>query len=258
MTGASGDGAVEVLHLAEVGSTNDEAMARLRAGAGPLWVRGDRQTTGRGRRGRPWSSPAGNLYASYGVALAPSASTHALGLLPLAAANALAEAIERASPIRPSLKWPNDVMLEGKKAAGILLESEGAPRRLVVGFGVNIAHAPDIEGATRLHDHAPEVDADTLFAALRDTLPAAIAVLLAPGGVAATRAAWLSRAVGIGRPVTVRFDVSVREGRFVGLDDAGRLILADAHGATSLIAAGDVFIRATGQDRSSASDRGAL
>lgn len=154
---------VAVVRLGDVGSTNDEAMARLRGGSGDVWVVAERQLAGRGRRGRPWISETGNLYASF--AFSSSLGATALGLLPLAAATALADAIEAATGLKPAHKWPNDVLIGDAKTAGILIETEfladsapsgGRPSvpdrvpapscRAVVGFGVNIAHHPGSDG----------------------------------------------------------------------------------------------------------------
>jgi BirA family biotin operon repressor/biotin-[acetyl-CoA-carboxylase] ligase len=232
-----------VVRLGDVGSTNDEAMVRLRAGEGPLWVVAERQLEGRGRRGRTWVSEAGNLYASYGSLTDLPAET--IGLLPLAVAAALADALEAAAGVATALKWPNDVLVGGRKVSGILIETEvsGRTRRVVVGCGVNIAHHPEGLPAMHLHEIAPGLLPDAVFDALRPALATALARLAGPDGIAATRTRWLARAVGIGGPVVVRLDREAREGEFVGLDPAGRLILRDAAGALSTFAAGDVFIR---------------
>lgn len=244
LTGPLGD-EVDVIHLGDVGSTNDEALARLRHTGRPVWVRADRQLTGRGRRGRAWASPVGNLYVSFATALPGGLCDDAFAMQPLAAAVALADAIVAISPASPQLKWPNDVLLQGRKTAGILLEAEaGPPRRVVIGFGVNMAETPPVDGATCLADHAPAATPEILFPALQTAVATRLAALFAADGIRRIREAWLQRAVGIGHPVTVRFETTERVGRFVGLDPSGRLILADNSGNTELVAAGDVFIRA--------------
>lgn len=233
--------AAPIAALKQAGSTNDEALARLRASDTPLWLTAERQTAGRGRRGRPWSSEAGNLYASY--AFAPDWPQRVFGLLPLACAVALGDALATFG-ITPGLKWPNDVQIDGMKCAGILIEAETSAtrRRAVIGFGVNVSHAPDGVAATHVGAYAPEATAQTVFAALRPALAAALAALAAPDGIGATRARWLQRAVGIGLPVVVRYDSNSIEGRFLGLDEDGRLIL-EQEGGTRTISAGDVFVR---------------
>lgn len=238
--------AAAIVRLGEVGSTNDEAMARLRDGGVPVWVVAARQTVGRGRRGRPWVSEPGNLYASFAFPVAMPAD--AFAFLPLAAAVALRDAIAGATALAPALKWPNDVLVGGAKVAGILVESEvggsSGAARAVVGFGVNIAHAPADVPAARLRDHRPDASADSLFEALRPAVAATLARLGQPGGVAELRARWREAAVGIGEPVTVRFERTTRDGIFLDLDDAGRLMLEESDGTVSLITAGDVFVRA--------------
>ncbi len=233
--------AAPVAALTEAGSTNDEALARLRAGGTHVWVTAERQTAGRGRRGRAWTSEPGNLYASY--AFAPDWPPRVFGILPLASAIALGDAIE-ALGAAPQLKWPNDVLIDGRKCAGILIEAEtsASQRRAVIGFGVNVAHAPVDVAATHIAAYAPQATARTVFEALRPALAAALCALTAPDGIAAIRALWLKRAVGIGLPVVVRYDSNSIEGRFLGLDEDGRLIL-EQEGGTRTISAGDVFVR---------------
>ncbi|MCF3935129.1 biotin--[acetyl-CoA-carboxylase] ligase [Acuticoccus sp. M5D2P5] len=239
-----------LVRLGDVGSTNDEAMERLRDGGVPVWVLAVRQLTGRGRRGRPWVSEAGNLYASF--AFISDLPTDAFGLLPLAVAVAVADAIDAATGLSTRVKWPNDVLVEGGKVCGILVETQisGPPepmRRVVIGIGVNVGHAP--EGTTSqipvtcLSEHCPEIDAETVFSHLKPALADVIATLDAPNGIGAIRDRWLARAVGLGEHVIVRFDQDTREGRFDGLDPTGRLILVDGAGGVSLITAGDVFVR---------------
>lgn len=234
----------EVIRLGDVGSTNDEAMARLRAGAPELWVVAERQLAGRGRRGRTWASEPGNLYASF--AFRPAFDRAAMGLLPLAVALALAEAMPQG--VVPQLKWPNDVLVAGEKCAGILIETEhGAgtgDRRAVIGFGVNIAHHPEGTPATHLAAHDPGASSGALLAALRPALADTLERLAGDDGPAEIRRLWLARAVGIGGPITVRYEKDQLEGHFLGLDPSGRLILGQDGGVKRLIAAGDVFVRA--------------
>jgi len=140
------------------------------------------------------------------------------------------------------------VLLGDEKVAGILIESEsgGATgiRRAVAGFGVNVVHAPGGLGATHLSAHAPGVTADALFSDLAPAVVDVMARLAAPGGVAALRERWRAAAVGIGAPVTVRFENRTKDGLFVDLDEAGRLMLKENDGTVTRITAGDVFVRA--------------
>src|SRR5882672_11001128 len=129
-----------------LGSTNAEALACVREGArGPLWITADRQTAGRGRRGNVWNSPPGNLYAS--LLLIGAAPAARLPELCFVAALALRDAVGAAAPslaARLNLKWPNDLLLDGAKIAGILIEAEsvGDKTVTVAGIGVNCAHHP--------------------------------------------------------------------------------------------------------------------
>src|ERR1043166_8409052 len=127
LSAASG---ARLLSLDEVGSTNAEAFARARAGErGPLWITARRQTAGRGRRGRAWVSEPGTLYAS--LLLTDPAPPQRAAELSLVAALAVHDALaERAAVLGPrlTLKWPNDVLCDGAKLAGILVEGEGLPR----------------------------------------------------------------------------------------------------------------------------------
>lgn len=134
--------------LSETSSTNSECLARARAGdSGNLWVTAERQTGGRGRRGRLWVSEPGNLYAS--LLLIDPAPMERLGSLPLAVAVAVHQAISRVLPpgAEPlEVKWPNDILIGRKKTCGILVEGEGMPDgryALIVGIGVNVSVMPD-------------------------------------------------------------------------------------------------------------------
>ena len=229
-----------IVRFGTVGSTNDEAMALLAREPSPVWVIAERQSAGRGRRRREWVSEPGNLYASH--ATPEPWPDEAFAILPLAASNALADAIVTAAGLDPRLKWPNDVLIERRKVSGILIETEriGPAQRTVIGFGVNVAHHPEGSAATHLAAHAP-CDPAALFEALGTALARSLALLRADDGVVRTRERWLARAVGIGEEFTVRFDRSERTGRFLGLDEAGRLMLAEGARVTC-ISAGDVFL----------------
>ena len=233
---------------ASLGSTNDEAKRLARAGAAEgTIVRAHQQTAGRGRRGRAWVSPPGNLAASF--ILRPDVAPAAAGQLGFLCAVALAETL--AGPAARAgaalaLKWPNDVLLAGGKLAGILLESEtGAAGRLgwvVAGIGVNIAGHPDgLEyPATSLRAAGIiELDADRLLLDLSRSLASWLAVWRRDG-FAPLRAAWLACAAPRGTPLRVRLDGAAVCGRFAGLDPAGALLVETESGVRR-IAAGDVF-----------------
>ncbi|HZG08512.1 MAG TPA: biotin--[acetyl-CoA-carboxylase] ligase [Allosphingosinicella sp.] len=224
--------------VSETGSTNDD-VALLAAQGAPdgLWLRADRQTGGKGRQGRVWISPPGNLYASTLVRLRagdPPAPT-----LALAAAVALHEVAAAHAPQAPILiKWPNDLLCGGAKLAGILLERGGDS--VVVGFGVNLAHHPEgLERATASLAKLTGATPDP--AAFLEDLAAAFARWLARWrgeGLAPVRAAWLKSA----HPPGTALATPEGEGLFDGLDAAGALRLRLASGEIRTLHAGDVFL----------------
>jgi len=233
-------------HYETIGSTNDEARRLARAGApeGTL-VCADAQQKGRGRRGRSWQSPPGNLYLS--LVLRPDAPPSRAPQLGFVAALALVDAVEQlAGPRLPlRFKWPNDVLADRAKLAGILLESEmaagGGLDFVILGIGVNLVSAPNnLEyPATSLADRGFAVTP----ASLLETFVARFADWAErwrENGFAPVRAAWLERAGGIGEAVRVRLDRLTLDGRFLDLDADGALILEASDGPRR-IAAGEVF-----------------
>lgn len=230
--------------VAETGSTNADMLALARAGAEDgLWLRAERQTAGRGRQGRFWASGDGNLYASTLVRLRP-ADPHA-ATLALVAAVALEEVVRLLLPTPHAglrLKWPNDLLIDGAKVSGILLER--ADDAVVIGFGVNIADHPDLRDrpTTSLAAHGVAVTP----AAFATRLAAMLAAWLhhwRGEGLAPIRARWLDRAHPIGTPLSARLpDDTAIDGRFDGLDADGALNLRLADGTRRVIHAGDVFL----------------
>jgi BirA family transcriptional regulator, biotin operon repressor / biotin---[acetyl-CoA-carboxylase] ligase len=236
-----------LLHFPTIGSTNDEAKALARAGApeGTL-VWADAQTAGRGRRGRLWLSPPGNLYLS--LVQRPGAAPARAAQLGFVAALGLGEALLALTgpALLLSYKWPNDLLADGKKLAGILLESEtGAAERVdfvVIGAGTNLAAKPEsVEfPATSLAEQG--------FAAITPALLlegfvrhfADWAQRWRNEGFAPVREAWLARASGVGEDIRVRLERSTLTGRFHDLDHDGALLLDAAEGRRR-IAAGEVF-----------------
>ena len=240
---------VRLLALPETSSTNARALNDARGGErGPLWVVADRQTAGRGRRGREWVSKPGNLYATL-LLTDPAPGSH-VAQLSFVAALAVHDAIgEAAAMLGPglTLKWPNDVLYGGAKLSGILLEGEGSA--VALGIGVNCAHHPEITEypATDLNTAGAHVTPAGLFAALSRAMVARIAQWRRGKGFAEVRADWLKRADGLHRPLRVRLHDRELSGVFEALDDTGRLIVRLPNGATEIIAAGDVFpLRAAG------------
>lgn len=203
------------------------------------WLRADRQAGGRGRQGRAWISPEGNLYASTLVRLRPSDPT--AGTLALVAGVAVHEV---ASSFVPGvlLKWPNDLMLGVAKVAGVLLERSGDA--VVIGVGLNLTHHPDLTDrpTASLAEHSsnvtPEVAAEMLDEAFARWLGR-----WRGEGIASVRARWLERAHPIGTALTARLpDGDAVDGLFDGLDGDGALMLRLASGDRRVIHAGDVFL----------------
>jgi BirA family biotin operon repressor/biotin-[acetyl-CoA-carboxylase] ligase len=241
-------GTTPVVAFATLTSTNDEALACAERGEpGPLWVVAQQQTAGRGRRGRPWQSQPGNLYAS--VLLSGVAPAAALPELSFVAGLALHDAVLAACPglasARLRLKWPNDLCLDGRKLAGILIEgSAGAGRVIsVIGFGVNCrAHPGDAAmPATDLAAAGFDVGPSALLVALEAALGRRRSEWRAGENFAATRAAWLDRAAGLGAPIEVRLGDRTLDGTFAAIDAAGCLVLRRPDGAYETIRAGDIF-----------------
>jgi len=232
-------------------STNDDALAAARRGdPGRVWITARRQTSGRGRQGRSWASPEGNLYAS--LLLIDPCEPPLAPQLGFVAGVALHEAVSEATGVhtpRLSLKWPNDLLLDGAKAAGLLLEAHRLTElhafAVVIGFGVNIASAPDGTPypAAALGTVAPGLRAADLMPALARSFAERLEAWRSADGIerfATTGREWMRRAAGLGEPVTVRLPSGERSGRFAGLDPVGRLRLQTPSGV-ELIDAGDLY-----------------
>jgi BirA family biotin operon repressor/biotin-[acetyl-CoA-carboxylase] ligase len=224
----------------ELDSTNSEARRLAEKGEpGPLWISTVRQTAGRGRRGRAWDAAPGNLAAT--LLIRPRAPQATLGQLSFAAALAVAQTASHFAPTAAILvKWPNDVLAEGKKLAGILLESGSG--WLAVGIGINLASFP---ASTEF----PAISLAQLGIAPPSS-EEALTVLAArfthwydawmTDGFDAIREAWLARAAGLGKPLRARLPNETREGVFEGIDQTGALLLNE-RGSVRPIAAGEVF-----------------
>lgn len=215
----------------ELASTNDEAKRLAAAGApeGALIV-ARRQTAGRGRSGRVWESPPGNLYFS--LLLRPGRPPAESAQLSFVTALALSDAL----PAPTALKWPNDILARGRKLCGILLE--GSADALVVGCGVNVESAPP--GATCLRAEGADAAPETVLAAFCEAfLP--WRRRWAEEGFAPIREAWLARAHGLGAAVTARLGRETLHGVFADLDGDGALVLDLGAGNRRRIAAGEVY-----------------
>jgi len=239
------------LYLPTVGSSNDELKQRARDGApeGTLVVAGE-QLAGRGRSGRQWTSKPGNLYMS--LLLRPECEAGQAAQISFLAALALSSAIIQIAPtLKPQHKWPNDVLINGGKISGILLESSartgGGLEWLVLGMGVNVAHHPDDTGqsVTSLHAlGAVDCTALSLLGALAPALLHWLEVWRGDG-FAPLRLAWLERAAGLGGLLRVRLPKEEFTGTFRDLDDDGSLLIEQTDGTLRRITAGEVFLPPT-------------
>lgn len=215
------------------------ALAASGAGEG-AWLRAERQTAGRGRQGRPWVSETGNFYGSTLVRLRPSDPP--APTLALVAAVAVEEAVRVFHPAGLSLKWPNDLLLNGAKISGILLERAGDA--VVIGCGVNLAHHPGLTErlTTSLADQGTGVDPATFAEVLAESFARWLARWRGEG-VAVIRTHWLAHAHPIGTALTARTaDGNAIDGLFDGLNGDCALILRLADGTHQIVHAGDVFL----------------
>ncbi|OYU50229.1 MAG: biotin--[acetyl-CoA-carboxylase] ligase [Rhizobiales bacterium PAR1] len=236
----------QLFHVTCAESTNAAALRAVELGADRLWIVADEQTAGRGRHGRAWQSPPGNLYASLGLA-APCPPRYA-PLLGFVAGISLAEAILVLAPGLSSvlhLKWPNDCLLMGAKVAGILLEGtslKGGETGITLGMGVNVAHFPEglDQRATALRDHTTNIDRDRLFTTLSDRIAANLALFDQGSGFEVIRQGWLTYALPKGTRLKVKPPGGERIGAFAGIDPTGALLLETETGIEAILV-GDVF-----------------
>lgn len=244
------DGRAGRITLPETDSTNAEGFRRAASLAGPTWILAGVQTAGRGRRARPWSSPQGNFHGT--LVLKPTEPPETVALRSFAAALALRDAFVQITGLPGSfqLKWPNDVLCNGGKIAGILLESQGLntpDATLCIGIGVNLVAAPDASqvepGAVKPVSLLQETGLKITPQAFLDALAPAYAkweASFTTEGFAPLRAAWLSHAARLGQPIRARTGSETREGTFETIDAQGNLILRTAT-ATLAIPAAEVF-----------------
>ncbi|GHC60432.1 biotin--[acetyl-CoA-carboxylase] ligase [Limoniibacter endophyticus] len=246
-----------------VGSTNALALEHAMSGdAGKLWVVAKKQESGRGRRGRPWETPSGNLAAT--VLMAGGFEPRHAATLGFVAGLSLSDALQAALPDqridmaldganhdknRFTLKWPNDVLADGAKLSGILLEStmlKSDKMAVVIGIGVNvIAHPADTPyPATSLAAMGSDFDAEALFLALSDAWVDNMALWRGGDGLSSIRDKWLSRAAGLGGEVAVKTGETITRGIFETIDEECRFIIRTDDGTRVPIAAGDVHFGA--------------
>jgi BirA family biotin operon repressor/biotin-[acetyl-CoA-carboxylase] ligase len=247
-----------------VGSTNALALDHAAQGdRGRLWVVARHQESGRGRRGRAWATPQGNLAAT--LLLVTGRDLRLAATLGFVAGLALADALDAVAPgariataadgasgeggNRFELKWPNDVLAGGAKLAGILLESRIIPdgrAAIAVGIGVNVAAFPDDlpYPATSLRALGSGCDAETLFLALADAWYQTMRIWDDGRGLDLIRKRWLGRAAGLGGVVAVRVDGKTQQGIFETIDEDCRFVIRNDEGNLVRIAAGDVHFGA--------------
>jgi BirA family biotin operon repressor/biotin-[acetyl-CoA-carboxylase] ligase len=251
-----------------VGSTNTEALAAAAAGdPGGLWFAARQQTSGRGRRGRAWESPHGNLAAS--LLIVPEVDPALSATLGFVAGVALQRALGRILPAalvrvgvdgadgaidggaaRLALKWPNDVLADGAKLAGILLEAARRPdgrQAIVIGFGVNVIAAPVglPYPAISLSGLGVGRSAEDVFEALSESWVETFSLWRDGAGVGDVLKEWRAAAAGIGAPVAVAAHDGVVRGIFETVDERGRLIIRADDARRIAITAGDVHFGAT-------------
>jgi BirA family biotin operon repressor/biotin-[acetyl-CoA-carboxylase] ligase len=238
---------IPLRQFVEIDSTNEEARRVALAGVeGPLWIVADRQTKGRGRRGRNWQSAEGNLTAT--LLLKPSMPMAQCAQLSFVAALGASDVVNRYAPgAAVKVKWPNDVLADEKKIAGILLESasnDGAhPDWLAIGFGINLAsHPADTEfpatslAGLRGKPPAPRAALDCLAASWSKWYE-----IWSERGFEPIRDAWLARAARLGARIRARIADMEAVGVFEGIDAEGALILRESADRARTISAGEVF-----------------
>lgn len=232
--------------LAQTDSTMAEAARRIDPAAGPVWIMALAQTQARGRRGRVWHSPQGNFAAS--LIAYPDAPPAARALRSFVAALALRQALDDAAGVggEIGLKWPNDLLFGGRKIAGILLENQSQMQggALILGIGVNLAHAPSRDEIEEGALPATSLLAETGISLAPETLLhhlapryAALEQRLVVEGFAPIRAEWLSHACRLGQVITARMGQTAKTGRFADIDLAGNLILETDAGREAISAA---------------------
>lgn len=238
-----------LLAFETVGSTNDEAMQRADRGAAEgtvVWAK--RQVSGRGRRGRVWQSPEGNLYSS--IIVRPDSSAEVAAQLSFVAALAVGDAIAAHMPAgrRIGFKWPNDVQVDGAKIAGILLESavgvEGRVSQVVIGTGINVGWRPAPGETPYPAASLSSLGGETALEPVLASYCAAMARWIGrwrTQGFSAIREAWLMNAGNLGQMIEVKTGRDVLTGRFAHLDETGALILEGVDGRTTRVTAGEIF-----------------
>lgn len=224
---------VPIVVLDEIDSTNSEAMRRAGSGeCGPVWLMARRQAAGRGRSGRAWASHEGNLAAT--LLFAPGCTLAELYQLSLVAGVAVIDGVRVAAAQQPAiarlrLKWPNDILLDGAKLGGILVEStsRGAVAMAAIGIGLNVAAAPAIEGrdTASLADIGSAAEPLAVLEGIADAMSRWLDVWDAGREFGSIRAAWIERAGPLGERISVNTGNETIYGAFTGIDETGALLV---------------------------------
>ena len=236
--------------LDAVDSTNSEAQRRAAGGeSGPLWIRAKRQSSGRGRSGRTWLSPPGNLYAT--LLFRPDCAADQLHHLSLVAGLAVHDAA-RTSLVAAGkdqavrLKWPNDVMVDTAKLAGILVESSifNGVTVAAVGIGMNVTVAPQVGGrdVTSLHERGATISAQDALEILDETVFRHLATWQHGAGFARIRELWLERTFPPGQSMAINTPDGPVQGTFHSIDEEGALLLRESSGTVRRFHFGDVVV----------------
>jgi BirA family biotin operon repressor/biotin-[acetyl-CoA-carboxylase] ligase len=231
---------VRLIRFDLLDSTNEEARRLATSGdRGPVWITARTQSKGRGRRGNSWISESGNLFATL-LLSAPHATVAQLGF---AASLATADVVAaQTATIRVHLKWPNDVLLDNRKVAGILLETVG-PETVAIGIGINLAHYPEGTETPAISVNSAagrSVAPEDAFANLAARFAAWYGTWQSQG-FAGLKPHWLKRASGLGKPIRARLADREIKGVFEDLDHDGALLLRNDTGLTRITAA-EVFL----------------
>ena len=226
--------------LEEVESTNAEARSRMDAGAQvPLWVAARKQTRGRGRGGRKWSTEFGNLAASLLLPMPPGGIRRA-ATLSFVSGLAVSDMLQEVCGLEVRLKWPNDALASGGKISGVLLETFGPSKSIIVGIGVNLVQAPRLDnGLLRATSVLEETGAYPEFESAFNSLAWNWSTWHSRWEIdfAPIRDAWLERAALLGQRIEARLPDVTHEGRFDGIDLDGALLLQTRHGLQRIGAA---------------------
>jgi BirA family biotin operon repressor/biotin-[acetyl-CoA-carboxylase] ligase len=227
-----------LLHLDTVDSTNLEAMRRFQAGElGPLWIWADQQTAGRGRLGRLWQSPPGNLYATLlWQDQAPQSAASQIGFVAALAVHDAVIGLRPDSELK--LKWPNDLLMNGGKLCGLLCETlQASPLVLTVGFGINLASAP-VGLSYKTASLGEDVPASLMLERLVAAFVNRLGQWQSGRGFPGIRDDWCLRSF----PAGTQMSVNGRNGRYAGLDASGAFLFHDAAGKINIVHAGDIQV----------------